>query len=53
MVTFTTLSDYLFYLRAITVELQALGSKAMLYLAAAVSDFYIPPENMVRDLLQL
>ena len=48
MITFTTLSDYLYYLREITVQLKPLGSKAMLYLAAAVSDFYIPPKDMVN-----
>jgi phosphopantothenate-cysteine ligase len=51
-VTFTTLSDYLFYLREVTRVLKLLGSNAMLYLAAAVSDFYIPPENMATHKIQ-
>lgn len=46
-ITFTTLSEYLFTLRELTSVLRELGSKTMLYLAAAVSDFYIPPENLV------
>lgn len=40
--TFTTLSDYLWLLRAATQCLQQRAPKALLYLAAAVSDFYIP-----------
>lgn len=46
-ITFTTLSEYLFTLRELTLVLNEFGSNTMLYLAAAVSDFYIPPENMV------
>ncbi|XP_074600436.1 phosphopantothenoylcysteine synthetase isoform X2 [Brevipalpus obovatus] len=42
MVNFTTLSEYLFYLREIASALRPLRSRAVLYLAAAVSDFYIP-----------
>lgn len=45
-ITFTTLSEYLFILRELTAILKPFGSKAMLYLAAAVSDFYIPPQNL-------
>lgn len=47
-VTFTTLFEYLFLLREISCSvLRPIGSQAMLYLAAAVSDFYIPSANMV------
>jgi len=46
-ITFTTLSEYLYVLREIASILQNIGANAMLYLAAAVSDFYIPPANMV------
>nr|XP_027206335.1 uncharacterized protein C4B3.18-like [Dermatophagoides pteronyssinus] len=45
-ITFTTLSEYLFILREMTALLRQYGSRVMLYLAAAVSDFYIPPDNM-------
>lgn len=45
-VCFTTLTDYLFLLKACAVALRPLGHRALLYLAAAVSDFYVPPENM-------
>ncbi|XP_076034968.1 phosphopantothenoylcysteine synthetase isoform X3 [Oratosquilla oratoria] len=42
MMTFTTLSNYLWLLRAATQSLQKLAPTSLLYLAAAVSDFYIP-----------
>lgn len=47
-VTFLTISDYLFLLKGITVAMQSIGSRAMCYLAAAVSDFYLP-ESRVSD----
>ena len=47
MVPFTTMFDYLFHLRELSILLEPLGSRAMVYLAAAVSDFYIHPSNMV------
>lgn len=34
-------------LRMIAVSLRSLGPSAMFYLAAAVSDFYVPWESMV------
>ena len=47
-VEFTSLSDYLHLLRACSLTLANLGNSALLYLAAAVSDFYIPKDKMVR-----
>lgn len=47
MVEFTTIVDYLHLLRAASKVLDCLGDKAVLYLAAAVSDFYIPRDKMV------
>lgn len=47
MVTYETLGDYLWLLKGISKELDGLGPRAMLYLAAAVSDFYIPQNEMV------
>ncbi|ORX71615.1 DNA/pantothenate metabolism flavo protein [Linderina pennispora] len=52
MVDFTTLSDYLFLLRAISQILAPLGSAAMFYLAAAVSDFFIPSHSMSEHKIQ-
>ncbi len=51
-VTFTSLSDYLWLLRSACVDLDGLGSKAIVYLAAAVSDFYVPTRHMSEHKLQ-
>jgi phosphopantothenate---cysteine ligase (ATP) len=49
---FTTITDYLFVLRAIAQLMRPLGPNALLYLAAAVSDFFVPPERMVEHKIQ-
>ena len=46
-VTFVTVNEYLWLLRALARELSVLGRRAMYYLAAAVSDFFLPREKMV------
>lgn len=46
--TFTTLSEYLWLLRSACQALACLKNKAILYLAAAVSDFYIPSNELVH-----
>ena len=51
-IPFTTLTDYLWLLQTTCHELQTFGRKAMLYLAAAVSDFYIPNQDMVEHKIQ-
>ena len=45
--TFVTVNEYLWLLRAVAKELNVLGRRAMYYLAAAVSDFFLPREKMV------
>jgi phosphopantothenate---cysteine ligase (ATP) len=45
--TFVTVNEYLWLLRAISQELSVLGRNALYYLAAAVSDFFLPREKMV------
>ncbi|CAH9129196.1 unnamed protein product [Cuscuta epithymum] len=45
---FTTIFEYLQMLQLIAVLLRCVGPNAMLYLAAAVSDFYVPWESL-RD----
>lgn len=45
--TFVTVNDYLWLLRAVSKELSVLRRKAMYYLAAAVSDFFLPRQKMV------
>ncbi len=52
LLSFTTLSEYLSHLRALTRALQPLARRALFYSAAAVSDFYLPPERLARDKLQ-
>jgi phosphopantothenate-cysteine ligase len=47
MITYESLGDYLWLLKGISQELNCMGPRAMLYLAAAVSDFYIPQNDMV------
>ncbi|XP_066599631.1 phosphopantothenate--cysteine ligase [Prorops nasuta] len=44
--TFTTLIEYLWLLRSACQMLAYLNDKTILYLAAAVSDFYIPSNEM-------
>lgn len=44
--TFTTLSEYLWLLKSACQALACLKSKAILYLAAAVSDFYVPSNEL-------
>nr|XP_008527967.1 PREDICTED: phosphopantothenate--cysteine ligase [Equus przewalskii] len=51
-VEFTTLADYLHLLQAAAQALNPLGSSAMFYLAAAVSDFYVPVSEMPQHKIQ-
>jgi len=45
--TFVTVNDYLWLLRAVSQELSVLGRNVLYYLAAAVSDFFLPRQKMV------
>lgn len=47
-INFTSVVDYMWLLRATCECLAAFDKRAVLYLAAAVSDFYIPSDKMVR-----
>ena len=47
-ITFTTVTEYLYLLKGIAKIFNSLGASAMFYLAAAVSDFYLPAPEMVR-----
>ncbi|KAJ8260034.1 hypothetical protein GJAV_G00176330 [Gymnothorax javanicus] len=51
-VEFNTLSEYLHLLKAAAQALGSIGPKAMFYLAAAVSDFYIPAAEMPEHKIQ-
>ncbi|RKO97255.1 hypothetical protein CXG81DRAFT_2114, partial [Caulochytrium protostelioides] len=52
MVPFVTVSDYLFMLRMICHQLAPLRSRVLVYLAAAVSDFYVPGGDMPSHKIQ-
>lgn len=44
---FYTVADYLYLLMQLSKELGCLGDRAMIYLAAAVSDFHLPETKLV------
>lgn len=46
--TFVTVNDYLYLLRGISGAMSSIGRKGMYYLAAAVSDFFVPRKRLVR-----
>lgn len=52
MLPFVTITDYLFELRAIAQLMRPLGPSGLLYLAAAVSDFFLPPNRMAEHKIQ-
>lgn len=52
LLPFTTVNEYLWYLRELAMLMQPLGSKCLFYLAAAVSDFFVPAERMVEHKIQ-
>lgn len=52
MIPFVTITDYLFELRAVAQLMQPLGPSGLLYLAAAVSDFFLPPDRMAEHKIQ-
>ncbi|GLT41386.1 hypothetical protein SLA2020_154530 [Shorea laevis] len=49
---FTTIFEYLQMLQMIAISMRSLGSHAMFYLAAAVSDFYVPWKSMAEHKIQ-
>jgi len=50
--TFVTVNDYLWLLRAVSQELSTLGRNALYYLASAVSDFFLPRQKMSEHKIQ-
>lgn len=52
LLPYTTVTEYLFELRSLATLLQPLGNQALFYLAAAVSDFFIPRERMEEHKIQ-
>eukprot|EP01087_Luapelamoeba_hula_P020089 TRINITY_DN6781_c0_g1_i1.p1 TRINITY_DN6781_c0_g1~~TRINITY_DN6781_c0_g1_i1.p1 ORF type:complete len:223 (+),score=36.22 TRINITY_DN6781_c0_g1_i1:369-1037(+) len=51
-VPFNSVQDYLYLLKYISCELQRCGASALIFAAAAVSDFYIPYEQMAEHKIQ-
>lgn len=51
-INFTSVSDYLWLLRAACECLAPFEKRALLFLAAAVSDFYVPEEEMPTHKIQ-
>ncbi|PIA60034.1 hypothetical protein AQUCO_00400719v1 [Aquilegia coerulea] len=49
---FTTIFEYLQNLQLVALSMKNLGSCGMFYLAAAVSDFYVPWESMTEHKIQ-
>lgn len=52
MLPFTTITDYLHELRAVAQLMRPLGPNGLLYLAAAVSDFFVPEDRMAEHKIQ-
>jgi len=51
-VDFTTVDEYIHKLRMISRQLDNVGNNAMLYFAAAVSDFFVPRTEMAQHKMQ-
>lgn len=51
-IPFVTITDYLHELRAVSRLMRPLGPAGLLYLAAAVSDFFVPPDRMAEHKIQ-
>jgi len=52
LLPYTSVTEYLFELRSLATLLQPVGSRALFYLAAAVSDFFIPRDKMNEHKIQ-
>jgi len=50
--TFVTVNDYLWLLKAVSEEMAVLKRHSMYYLAAAVSDFFLPTQKMSEHKIQ-
>ncbi|CAF9903753.1 MAG: hypothetical protein ALECFALPRED_002961 [Alectoria fallacina] len=52
LLSFTTVTEYLWELRKISTLMRPLGPKALFYLAAAVSDFFLPRDRLSEHKIQ-
>ncbi|WVN85938.1 uncharacterized protein L203_101095 [Cryptococcus depauperatus CBS 7841] len=51
-IEFQTVNDYLWLLKCVTGLMAPLGRKALFYLAAAVSDFFLPDDKVAEHKIQ-
>ncbi|MCJ1274333.1 hypothetical protein MMC21_002128 [Puttea exsequens] len=52
LLSFTTVAEYLWELRTVATLMRPLGPKALFYLAAAVSDFFLPKDRISEHKIQ-
>ena len=52
LLPFTTITEYLWELKNISILMRPLGSMALFYLAAAVSDFFLPRDRLSEHKIQ-
>ena len=52
LLPFTSITEYLWELKEIALLMRPLKSKALFYLAAAVSDFFVPRDRMAEHKIQ-
>ena len=52
LLSFTTITEYLWQLKEIATRMRPLGPKALFYLAAAVSDFFLPQDQILEHKIQ-
>lgn len=52
LLPFTSITEYLWELKEIALLMRPLRSKALFYLAAAVSDFFVPRDRMAEHKIQ-
>jgi phosphopantothenate-cysteine ligase len=52
ILSYVTITEYLWSLREVAKLMRPLGPRAMFYLAAAVSDFFVPQDRMVEHKIQ-
>ena len=52
LLSYTTITEYLWELKEIAMLMRPLGPKALFYLAAAVSDFFLPKDRLSEHKIQ-
>ena len=52
LLPFTTITEYLWMLKEIAVLMRPLGPRGLFYLAAAVSDFFVPKDRLAEHKIQ-